>query len=299
MLKKNPNNRREVLKLGSGEDKARDFAVVNCSIATKAKLGDTLESVGESFALLKLPKDTKWYAHEPTFVRVSYPSIGVTDEQVLVSYSRGKPAPITNKMNVFPGESLYKPIVPDGSDGRLVVDGKPVEGVKITIEEAEPFGWADVLGRVVGVDSHKMRVPLRQYLGIHKIAILDDAWQADEGPGGTLHAFAAVESPSEELANPDPGNHRRPESADQLRYWLQNMVWYHGFTDHEITGATGMEANEVRSALARFDIRRDNRPRPDSGHPQDILVLPYPGGRHPRIDPSTARDKNQCLYPVG
>lgn len=78
-------------------------------------------------------------------------------------------------MDVFPVESLYKPIVPVESDGRLVVDVKPVEGVKITIEEAEPFGWADAQGRVVGVDSPQMRVPFRRYLAIHGIAILDDA----------------------------------------------------------------------------------------------------------------------------
>jgi hypothetical protein len=38
---------------------------------------------------------------------------------------------------------------------------------------------------------------------------------------------------------------------------------------------------EIEAAKRRFDIRPDNRPRRAKDLP--ILVLPYPGGRHPRI----------------
>ncbi len=76
-------------------------------------------------------------------------------------------------------------------------------------------------------------------------------------------------------------NFRRPEGDVELRSWLENMVWHHRFTIDEVTAATGLEADEVTAALKRFGIRRDNRPKRAAGGP--ILVLPYPGGRHPRI----------------
>jgi len=31
-----------------------------------------------------------------------------------------------------------------------------------------------------------------------------------------------------------PGNFRRPKNEAELRYWLQNMVWHHRFTEAEI-----------------------------------------------------------------
>ncbi|MBI4578506.1 MAG: hypothetical protein HY718_02320 [Planctomycetes bacterium] len=76
-------------------------------------------------------------------------------------------------------------------------------------------------------------------------------------------------------------NVRRPANDEELRYWLENMLWHHRFAADEIRAATGMSVPEITSALRRFDIREENRPaRPASG---PLLVLPYPGGRHPRI----------------
>lgn len=77
------------------------------------------------------------------------------------------------------------------------------------------------------------------------------------------------------------GNYRRPATDEELEYWLQNMVWYHHFTHEEIRAATGLEEDEIATALNRFDIRLDNRP--DRPKDAPLLVLPYPGGRHPRI----------------
>ena len=75
---------------------------------------------------------------------------------------------------------------------------------------------------------------------------------------------------------------RMPGSDCELDYWLKNMVWYHRFTTEEIKAAVGLTEDEIAAALTRFDIRPDNRPRQRlEGLP--LLVLPYPGGRHPRI----------------
>lgn len=77
------------------------------------------------------------------------------------------------------------------------------------------------------------------------------------------------------------GNVRKPASDRELRYWLENMVWYHRFSTEEVAAATGLTKEHIAAALKKFDIRPDNRPKRAEDAP--LLVLPYPGGRHPRI----------------
>ena len=76
-------------------------------------------------------------------------------------------------------------------------------------------------------------------------------------------------------------NFRRPADETDLRYWLENMVWHHRLTVDEIQAATGLAPAEITAALARFEINAATRPHRKVGEP--LLVLPYPGGRHPRI----------------
>src|SRR6266571_1927601 len=82
-------------------------------------------------------------------------------------------------------------------------------------------------------------------------------------------------------AEPEPLNSRRPKNNADLRFWLENMVWYHRFSVAEINAATGMSDDEITAALARFVIGTNNKPTRSANAP--LLVLPYPGGRHPRI----------------
>lgn len=89
----------------------------------------------------------------------------------------------------------------------------------------------------------------------------------------------AIATPGD--ARLDSANARRPANDTELRYWLQNMVWYHHFTPAEITDATGLGDREITAALKRFKIAEATRPRRPANAP--LLVLPYPGGRHPRI----------------
>jgi hypothetical protein len=79
----------------------------------------------------------------------------------------------------------------------------------------------------------------------------------------------------------EPGNHRRPAGETELRYWLENMILHHHFTTEEVVAATGLTAEEVTAAVKRLDIRAGNRLARAKDAP--LLVLPYPGGRHPRI----------------
>jgi hypothetical protein len=79
----------------------------------------------------------------------------------------------------------------------------------------------------------------------------------------------------------EPVNFRKPVSDDDLRFWLQNMVWHHRFSPAEIQQATGLSPSEIRQTLQRFQISPETRPPRKPG--DNLLVLPYPGGRHPRI----------------
>jgi hypothetical protein len=79
----------------------------------------------------------------------------------------------------------------------------------------------------------------------------------------------------------EPSEARRPENDAELKFWLQNMVWYHHFSAPEITAATGLSRDQVEAALTKYEISPQTRPKRSVKAP--LLVLPYPGGRHPRI----------------
>ncbi|MGD9723918.1 MAG: hypothetical protein AB7O59_20580 [Pirellulales bacterium] len=98
----------------------------------------------------------------------------------------------------------------------------------------------------------------------------------------TALALAAFLAASPALAaEPEPPNYRRPADDTQLRDWLTNMVWHHRFTSAEIEAATGLPPADIEAAIERFRLAPDTKPPRAPGSP--LLVLPYPGGRHPRI----------------
>ena len=79
----------------------------------------------------------------------------------------------------------------------------------------------------------------------------------------------------------EPVNVRRPRTEAELRFWLENMAAHHRFSTEEVRSATGMAAEEIEAALRRFGIGAGESAERTAGGP--LLVLPYPGGRHPRI----------------
>ena len=82
--------------------------------------------------------------------------------------------------------------------------------------------------------------------------------------------------------SPQDATEARSAASDaELRFWLENMVWHHRFTREEIAAATGLGGQQIDEALRRFSISEQSRPKRVPGAP--LLVLPYPGGRHPRI----------------
>lgn len=74
---------------------------------------------------------------------------------------------------------------------------------------------------------------------------------------------------------------RRPVDDAGLRYWLENMLRFHRYSLEEVSTATGLTPGEVSAAIDRLHIDGSAPAAPGSG--ELLRVMPYPGGRHPRI----------------
>ena len=75
---------------------------------------------------------------------------------------------------------------------------------------------------------------------------------------------------------------RSPTSEADLRFWLENMVMFHHFDPGEISDATGLLAGRGParpSTGSAWPVRH----RPLAARAMPLRILPYPGGRHPRI----------------
>ncbi len=80
----------------------------------------------------------------------------------------------------------------------------------------------------------------------------------------------------------DAKSEARPARNDaELRTWLERMAWHHRYSLDEMHAVLGMPKDEITAALAKFDIRPETKPKRTSDDP--LLIMPYPGGRHPRI----------------
>lgn len=66
----------------------------------------------------------------------------------------------------------------------------------------------------------------------------------------------------------------------ELRYWLENMR-QHRYSPKEAAAATGLSIVTARRLLDGLPVSPGGEPGRDGGG--RIRVLPYPGGRHPRI----------------
>ena len=71
---------------------------------------------------------------------------------------------------------------------------------------------------------------------------------------------------------------RTPSHDSELRYWLENMITHHHFSVSEAASATGLSHPQIEKAMQSG--RSSPLPLDPARH---LLVLPYPGGRHPRI----------------
>ncbi|MFP6900522.1 MAG: CehA/McbA family metallohydrolase, partial [Opitutales bacterium] len=84
--------------------------------------------------------------------------------------------------------------------------------------------------------------------------------------------------PTREVPTPEA---RLPKDDAKLKRWLDNMVAHHRFTPHEARAATGLSIEDVKQKLDHWNIIPGSAPKRAADEP--LKVLPYPGGRHPRI----------------
>ncbi|MEA1951545.1 MAG: sialidase family protein, partial [Planctomycetota bacterium] len=135
-----------------------------------------------------LPEDRTRYHRTPASIRTCYPLMCITDKEVLVTYDMGVPEKMPSALDIFPIEWLYKPIVPPGPYAELYIDGKPVDGADVSIEDGTPFGWGDVMGKALGVKMKRTRVPVRTFLDNHGARVPQGGWKPKEGAKGVMRA---------------------------------------------------------------------------------------------------------------
>jgi hypothetical protein len=92
-----------------------------------------------------------------------------------------------------------------------------------------------------------------------------------------LLLFCHPASPADDF----PVTGRHPADDSELTYWLRNALQAHRFSAAEAGLALDMTADEVEAACKRLGIDPAGTA---PAHPEGrMIVLPYPGGRHPRI----------------
>ncbi|MCI0703028.1 MAG: hypothetical protein L0241_18270, partial [Planctomycetia bacterium] len=94
--------------------------------------------------------------------------------------------------------------------------------------------------------------------------------------------FGVIEDRKKLLETKHDGRNFRPAKNDtDLKFWLENMLVHHRYSLAEAGAALGLTSDEATAAAKRLGIDPTRRPQRKEGDP--LLVLPFPGGRHPRI----------------
>jgi len=113
-------------------------------------------------------------------------------------------------------------------------------------------------------------------IGFRSDVMLNFLCQAEPAAAGSEFQNNITQQTAKEFSNA-----RRPENDEEMRRWLENMVVYHDFSHDEISEALGLTPAEIDRQLKRFAIEPGTRPPRKPNEP--LVLLPYPGGRHPRI----------------
>lgn len=72
---------------------------------------------------------------------------------------------------------------------------------------------------------------------------------------------------------------RTARDEEDLKYWLKNILVEHQFSPQEAAEILGLSPEEVQKTAERFELNKLAEERELSS----LKMLPYPGGRHPRI----------------
>ena len=114
-------------------------------------------------------------------------------------------------------------------------------------------------------------------IGFRNDVVLTFLCESKDGPQGELdeNRKSATASSAKILENA-----RRPKSESERRRWFENMVWHHQYSIDDVHNATGLAKDYITKELQRLDISAATKPRRAR---DTLLMLPYPGGKHPRI----------------
>jgi hypothetical protein len=74
----------------------------------------------------------------------------------------------------------------------------------------------------------------------------------------------------------DPLTAEQKATREELEYWVDNMRRFHHFSWEEVAEVTGYPEEEIKSLANGFE-------KPIKTSDEVLTILPYPGGRHPRI----------------
>ncbi|MCE9562161.1 MAG: polysaccharide deacetylase family protein [Planctomycetes bacterium] len=290
-----PTNKKDYMTWDEIEQLNKDgFEIGNHTIDHK---GVTDKTVGDLAAQVKAINARCKEHNIPQPVSFAYPGNAITKEALPILKDLGIKFARRGGAPEYPYKEgrgfAYEP----GLDHPLLVpsagDSRPtwtLDDLKVAVSQARHgkiavlqfHGVPDTAHDWVTTKKEQFEAFMR-YLADEKFTViaLRDLAKFVDPDVVPSNPFGAIEDRQKLLeAKRDPSNARPAKGDDELRYWLDNALVNHRFTATEAGAALGLTADEVATATKRLGFDPTKRPERKPGDP--LLVLPYPGGRHPR-----------------
>ena len=184
--------------------------------------------------------------------------------------SKHHPLLIPTSGDSYPGWTLrhFRNVVDQASPGKIVV--LQFHGVP---DPSHP--WVDTPPTLFREEMNYLKSQ-----GFQVIALRDVArYLTTTRPADPLLTFRQSSQPAQPLPLPVEMEATRKD----LDYWLKNMLQDHGYSIEEVAATSGLSAAEVEREAKKLELVGSGRSLDRKAVSGAIRVLPYPGGRHPRI----------------
>ena len=232
----------------------------------------------------------------PRPISFAYPGNATTPQAFEILKEHGIKFARRGGMPEFPYEHgrgvAYEPgldhplLLPSAGDGRptweLADFIRAVELAKYgRIAVLQFHGAPDTAHDWVSTPSERFESYMR-YLagnGYKVIAMRDLATYVDSNVAPRNPSGVIVDRQTMLASSKSRDNFRKPSDDESLKNWLTNMKT-HNFTMLEMASATGLSMAELSTAVKHLGI---DKFAPSELDKNRLRVLPYPGGRHPRI----------------
>jgi peptidoglycan/xylan/chitin deacetylase (PgdA/CDA1 family) len=250
-----------------------------------AKLDEQLEGINARCAEYKIPKPVSFAWPGNSLASSGLDALSAAG--ILFARRGGAPEYEYEKGQGFAYEPMldHPLLIPSAGDARpnweLNDFVRAIEQAKMgRIAVLQFHGVPDTAHHWVNTPKAKFEQYMR-YLAVEgcKVIALRDLAKYIDPAIKPNSAMGVIEDRKEVLAQKlDYQNTRRPKDDAELRFWLRNMLQDHKFSLVESAAATGMSTSEIKEAAERLKIVE-----PTQTPANQLKVLPYPGGRHPRI----------------